>query len=152
MKQKKQNWKRAFRKSESFAQKWEGANWCADMEAQYLDAMRSVLKDWLGVHGHEAVESFLKGACHGNWERLHESCEEAKRDVAWYAEELVGEMFYCSDRWTWDRAMRIHWLYQCIRRRTEWGCQTLKEVQDTPFDVLYARQKKMQAQGKDSTQ
>ena len=54
--------------------------------------------------------------CKGNWEHLWETEEEKKMTIAELCYELRGEVFYCSDRMSWDRLCRIHWIWQRIAR------------------------------------
>lgn len=55
--------------------------------------------------------------CKGNWEHLWETEEEKKMTIAELCYELRGEVFYCSDRMSWDRLCRIHWIWQRIVHR-----------------------------------
>lgn len=55
--------------------------------------------------------------CKGNWEHLWETEEEKKMTIAELCYELRGEVFYCSDRMSWDRLCRIHWIWQRIVQR-----------------------------------
>ena len=54
--------------------------------------------------------------CKGNWEYLWETEEEEKMTIAELCYELRGEVFYCSDRMSWDRLCSIHWIWQRIAR------------------------------------
>lgn len=65
--------------------------------------------------------------CKGNWEHLWETEEEKKMTIAELCYELRGEVFYCSDRMSWDRLCRIHWIWQRIARRL-WGIEIEKEL------------------------
>ena len=65
--------------------------------------------------------------CKGNWEHLWETEEEKKMTIAELCYELRGEVFYCSDRMSWDRLCRIHWIWQRIARRL-WFIEIKKEL------------------------
>lgn len=65
--------------------------------------------------------------CKGNWEHLWETEEEKKMTIAELCYELRGEVFYCSDRMSWDRLCRIHWIWQRIARRL-WFIEIEKEL------------------------
>ena len=65
--------------------------------------------------------------CEGNWEHLWETEEEKKMTIAELCYELRGEVFYCSDRMSWDRLCRIHWIWQRIARRL-WEMEMDKEL------------------------
>lgn len=81
----------------------------------YPKMMRRVLMEKFGM-SRRAANSFIRGACEGNWERMHETSVERKVDAKEYSKMLLGDVFYCSDRWGWDRVIRIQWLY----KRLEW--------------------------------
>lgn len=65
--------------------------------------------------------------CKGNWEHLWETEEEKKMTIAELCYELRGEVFYCSDRMSWDRLCRIHWIWQRIARRL-WRIEIEEEL------------------------
>ena len=77
----------------------------------YPKMMRVVLKEKFGMPK-KAASVFIAEACNGNWERLHETNIEEKVDAATYADYLVNDVWYCSDRWSWDRVIRVQWAYQ----------------------------------------
>lgn len=65
--------------------------------------------------------------CKGNWEHLWETEEEKKMTIAELCYELRGEVFYCSDRMSWDRLCRIHWIWQRIAHRL-WRIEIEEEL------------------------
>lgn len=48
----------------------------------------------------------------GNWDRLHQTEEEARRTPEEWLDKLYWQVSYCSDRWSLDRLSRCHWLYR----------------------------------------
>ena len=86
----------------------------------YPKMMRRVLKVWFHMPK-KAAKTFIDGACRGNWERLHLTAMEKAASAESYADEILGEVWYCSDRWSWDRVMRIQWLYQRLRDKVRMG-------------------------------
>lgn len=48
----------------------------------------------------------------GNWKHLHMTETEKTYGADDWLDLLVGEVFYCSDRWTMDRLVRCHWMYR----------------------------------------
>ena len=54
--------------------------------------------------------------CKGKWGYLWEAEEEERMTIAELCHELRGEVFYCSDRMSWDRLCSIHWIWQRIAR------------------------------------
>lgn len=65
------------------------------------------------------INSMFKNLCYGNWKRLWETDEEHKKTVAALCDDLRWEVFYCSDRMSWDRLIRTHWIWQCIKLRLD---------------------------------
>lgn len=120
MKNKKEPWKKAYRESMEFNNKWDSKKWCSKMEADYFKVVKSVMKYSLGIKEKEAIRWFFRYACWGNWEKIHETDEEKKITINELAQDLVDEIFYCSDRWSWDRLLRTHWIYQRIKLRTKY--------------------------------
>lgn len=53
----------------------------------------------------------------GNWKHLWETDEEKKMTIAELCENLKWDVYYCSDRMSWDRLCRIHWNWQRIKGR-----------------------------------
>lgn len=84
----------------------------------YPRMMRTVLKTQFHM-GKRASREFIEDACCGNWLKLHETDVERETDAEAYARMLLHDVWYCSDRWSWDRVLRIQWLYQRVRYRVE---------------------------------
>lgn len=82
----------------------------------YPKMMRKVLGKEFGL-SKRAAGDFVSDACDGNWERLHETSVEKVVDATMYARELVSDVWYCSDRWSWDRVLRVQWLYKRLEDR-----------------------------------
>lgn len=53
----------------------------------------------------------------GNWKHLWETDEEKKMTIAELCENLKWDVYYCSDKMSWDRLCRIHWNWQRIKDR-----------------------------------
>lgn len=47
----------------------------------------------------------------GNWSHLHETEEEKQRTLKECVDDFRSDVFYCSDRWSFDRLARCHWAY-----------------------------------------
>lgn len=98
--------------------------WVEDMRGQdagsvaatYPGVMRRVLVNVFGMSVSCSAD-FVKNACFGNWERFHETDHDRELKAKDFASMLLDDMFYCSDRWSWDRVIRIQWLYQMTVRR-----------------------------------
>ena len=63
----------------------------------------------------------------GNWNHLWETDEEKKMTIAELCEQLKWDVFYGSDRMSWDRLCRIHWNWQRIKDRL-WNQEMDKEL------------------------
>lgn len=95
--------------------------WCRELEEKspvavrdaYPKMMRKVLKVEFGMPK-KAADGFIESACCGNWLKLHETDVERNVGAESYAEMLRSEVFYCSDRWSWDRVLRTQWLYMML--------------------------------------
>lgn len=72
------------------------------------------------------IKSLFDGLSYGNWERLHETEAEMTMTIPELCNSLRWEVFYCSDRMSWDRLCRIHWIWQRIRDRM-WRDEMKKE-------------------------
>ena len=90
----------------------------ASVRHAYPRMMRFVLKHWFGMPG-KVADGFIEEACSGNWLKMHETDMERAATAEEYARELRGDVFYCSDRWSWDRVMRVQWLYMRLRDRCD---------------------------------
>lgn len=64
-------------------------------------------------------KSLMEGLGYGNWTHLWETDEEKMQTICELCKELQGEVFYCSDRMSWDRLLRIHWIWQRIQSRIQ---------------------------------
>lgn len=67
------------------------------------------------------TKSLFRDLGYGNWEHLWETDEEKQKTIDELCETLRWEVFYCSDRMTWDRLLRTHWIWQRIQDRLRWG-------------------------------
>lgn len=48
----------------------------------------------------------------GNWKKMWLTEEEKTESGAEICKGLLGDIFYCADRMSWDRLARINWQYQ----------------------------------------
>lgn len=93
--------------------------WCGDMDGKspatvrdtYPRMMRKVLGHEFHM-GKKAAKEFIQYACDCNWDRIHETGAEGMLKAEDYAEFLVDEVWYFSDRWSWDRVLRAQWAYK----------------------------------------
>lgn len=103
----------------------------SEVATTFPTVMRPVLASF-GLRGADA-DAFLEDACAGNWERLHTTHAEDLLTARQIADRLADEVYYCSDRWSWDRLIRTQWLYQrlCERIRRQ-------DLLDEPLTVTAA--------------
>lgn len=47
-----------------------------------------------------------------NWDHLHENDAERRQSVSEWREMLTYDLRYCSDRWTFDRLLRVQWTFR----------------------------------------
>ncbi len=53
----------------------------------------------------------------GNWKKMWLTEEEKAENAESISTALIGDIFYCSDRMSWDRLVRINWQYQRLLKR-----------------------------------
>lgn len=90
----------------------------AEVMRDYPKMMRKVLRHKFGL-SKGAAKEFIKYACEGNWLKLHETDVEDAADSDMYAQRILDDVHYCSDRWSWDRVLRIQWLYRRLVRKCQ---------------------------------
>lgn len=56
----------------------------------------------------------------GNWEKMWLTDEEKAESIDKICRALLWDVYYCSDRMTWDRLTRINWQYQRLLHRMEY--------------------------------
>ena len=56
---------------------------------------------------------------YGNWEHFHLTDEEKNLSADEWLEKFRNEVFYCSDRWSFDRLTRVHWIYRQYSRKVK---------------------------------
>lgn len=47
-----------------------------------------------------------------NWDHLHENDTERRQSVSEWREMFAYDLRYCSDRWTFDRLLRVQWTFR----------------------------------------
>ena len=47
-----------------------------------------------------------------NWDHLHENEVERRMPVSEWRELFADDLMYCSDRWSFDRMLRIQWTFR----------------------------------------
>lgn len=53
----------------------------------------------------------------GNWKKMWLTPEEEQEPTEEICRDFIGDIFYCSDRMSWDRLARINWQYQRLLKR-----------------------------------
>lgn len=47
-----------------------------------------------------------------NWEHFHPTDNEDRMSSSECREHFLGDVHYCSDRWSFDRLLRVQWMYR----------------------------------------
>lgn len=55
----------------------------------------------------------------GNWKKMWLTDEDNAESDSEVCRQLIGDVFYCCDRMSWDRLTRINWQYQRLLKRIE---------------------------------
>ena len=87
-------------------------------EEDYKKLMLRVLEEEFSVVSAPAVD-IIETLGSGNWDHLWETKKEEKESLSFILDDMLGDIFYCSDRWSWDRFLRINWAHQRLMRRFE---------------------------------
>ncbi len=53
----------------------------------------------------------------GNWKKMWLTPEEEAESTEKICQAFIWDIFYCSDRISWDRLTRINWQYQRLLKR-----------------------------------
>lgn len=84
--------------------------------AMYPEVFRAMCTYSFKLKKH-TVDDMFKSLAYGNWKHLWETDEEKKATIEELCNSLRWEVFYNSDRMSWDRLIRTHWIWQRIMNR-----------------------------------
>ena len=70
----------------------------------------TICRFWFGIK-RKTAKNIANNLGYGNWQKLWQTDEEKAASIQRYAHMLIGEVFYASDRMSWDRLLRINWTY-----------------------------------------
>lgn len=114
-------------KVEKFRRKWEDAVRdvsdikefrCEEFFKDYETLMHSVLLLWFGVLGKAVRAEIISDLGFGNASFFNAAYEQyASVDMHNILKELFWDIYYCSDRWNWDRFLRVNFRYHLIKWR-----------------------------------
>ena len=65
-----------------------------------------------GLNRRMAKFLFDEMCVYNNWNHLHPTDEEKDKSKEELYNDFRGDVFYCSDRWSFDRLMRCHWQFR----------------------------------------
>lgn len=82
----------------------------ATFEDDYRTLMQIVLQTVFKT-SRNVANDIIDNLGYGNWKHLWTTHDESEQSTGQIVNALVEEIFYCSDRWTWDRVLRCNWLY-----------------------------------------
>ena len=80
-------------------------------KSDYTKLLAYVLKRWFKV-GSSAAAGIINGLGCGNWEHLWETEDEKMQTDQEIVNYICKNIYYCGDRWSWDRVLRINWEFR----------------------------------------
>ena len=114
---KKRNSKNVCQLCMDFCNKYENYS---DMQLfidEYKILMKKILKYNFKIPA-RCADEIICSLGQGNWEHLWETEEEQTIMTPIKIKEYVlEEIFYCSDRWSWDRILRVNWAMIRLQRK-----------------------------------
>lgn len=78
----------------------------------------------MGING-KSADVLWESMCLGNWEKLHRTEEDESRTVDEWFDKFYMDMLYCSDRWSMDRLMRVHWAFRQWKKEVSKTCDDM---------------------------
>lgn len=72
----------------------------------------------LGFNKKSAIILWNSIGVYNNWKHLHKMKEEYNNTVEDWWSEFIWDVYYCSDRWTFDRLLRVQWKYRQWREKS----------------------------------
>ena len=86
------------------------------LEKLYFRIVKGYCKYWLRIN-FKAVKKFLLGLTDQNWKKIHENEEEEKMSAEDILSDFRAEFMYISDRFSYTRLLRLHWLWLVFSKR-----------------------------------
>lgn len=77
------------------------------------------LRGFFGINSQAVKKLFEWGSDGYNWKRLHPTKTEKKRSRKTALSEFTCKLHYCSDRMSFDRWARCHWLFNIGKNTKE---------------------------------
>lgn len=110
------------------ANKWEGKKFDTIMIQDYRMCIGKAMRAFFGIQTQEIIDNFIDHCGSGNWDHMWLSEKENNKTIDEWADDLWGEVFYCSDRWSWDRLVRTNWIFQRVMTLHTSGKRTYTEL------------------------
>ena len=110
------------------ANKWSKKPFESEMILDYRSCIEKVMQTFFGIENISIINEFIDGCGLGNWEHMWLTEKEEKKTIDEWADALWGEVFYCSDRWSWDRLIRTNWIFQRVNTLYEAGKKSYAEL------------------------
>lgn len=83
-----------------------------NIKKDWYKCFKWILKDICPAYSDEVVNSLFKNFTMDNWKALHKENTEYKDETKdELFESFRCECIYISDRWSYDRLFRTHWIY-----------------------------------------
>ena len=89
--------------------------WGVEINHDYRKLMKSIAKKILLVQGD--LDALIDGLGYVGWCGFQEADHDSKKDIPILIHDLLSNIMYCSDQWSWDRFLRVNWIYNRIKRR-----------------------------------
>lgn len=83
--------------------------------AQFVSSQwRAVFIKICGLFGinKRGAKVLFEDACLGNWNHFHQTDKELSMTSDDWFRKFMDDVFYCSDRWSVDRLLRVHWEFR----------------------------------------
>ena len=110
------------------ANKWAEKPFEKEMILDYRMCIDKVMRAFFGIQIQEVIDRFIDTCGFGNWEKFWVTeDEEIDKTIDEWADDLWAEVFYCSDRWDWDRLIRTNWIFQRMNQLYKNHYKTYKE-------------------------
>ena len=104
----------SYKKSIEFCQAIKDGVRPEVIERLWYSTFSAVLQSF-GFNDGDNIVFLWNNLVQGNWKRLHMTDDEKQITKDEWLDRFWIEVFYCSDRWSFDRLMRCHWFYRAWR-------------------------------------
>lgn len=108
--------------------KWKGKKFDPIMIQDYRMCIDKAMRAFLGIQNQDVIDDFIDHCGSAIRGRMWLSEKEKNKTIDEWADDLWDEVFYCSDRWSWDRLVRTNWIFQRVITLHVSGKRTYTEL------------------------